>query len=106
MSQFSGEHHPDDDCARFPAEQELNVLGFEKPLIACDLRDGDVFQDPDRLSQWYEVCEVWEDDAGRWVHLQIELLSAGELYAHRRSVAHERMLEREDAKNDPWQVTP
>jgi hypothetical protein len=26
----------------------------------------------------------------------------GELTEHRRSVAHKRMLEREDAKHDPW----
>ncbi len=99
---MSGEHAPDDDCARFDIEQELNVLGFDNPVIASDLEDGDVFQDPERLRQWYEVHEVWEGD-GRWVHLQLELLDEGELAAHRRSVAHEQMLAREDRRNDPWQ---
>lgn len=99
-------HFPDDDCARFHPEQELNVIGYDNPLIACDLRAGDVFQDPARLQQWYEAREVWEGDSDRWVHLQLDLLNEGELAAHRASDAHERMLEREDAKHDPWRVTP
>jgi hypothetical protein len=95
MSQV--QHHPDDDCARFDIEQELNVLGFDNPLIASDLKVGDTFQDPEQLTWWYEVREVWEDDLARWIHLQLTLLNSDEIAERRRAAAAELLAREQEA---------
>lgn len=86
-------HHVDDECAKFDIEQELNVLGFENPVIASDLESGDYFQDPAPAlaDRWYQVRHV-EETGNRWVHVLMDDVGIDELDAARCEAAYELIM--------------
>lgn len=91
------DHHDEDECARFAVEYPLLVLGFDEPVTAGDLKEGDFFRDAAEISvwagRWMVAVSTWEPPTGRTVHVFLDEADPGELAEARRSLAYERWLE-------------